>query len=392
MKNVGKFLIAFVFLACHPGAFAEDDFDAEVEESMAETDATTVQAKWARERQIKEANEAARLKREGEASKAVTISKLKQAEKELADAERETKRLQAEQAQHKKEKAANDKAVAAADKKLKTQIAKVDKLKGENEALRKLREEQTAKLADLALKTKDAETATVKLKEQVEVSKAEFQKSKADEKSAQERLKIAESERAKKQIAVQAEVERLRAQHMENKRKTEVIEADIRAKRQGLSKMEEEVKIAEAEVKAGEARMKDSEDRLTGMREKADQREAELTARKGAVEQTIESRAAQEAIQKIKQAEVDQRLQRAPADSGAGSGNMQVSLHGGGAQLASSRMTLSKDCRVYERPDGKSKVLGVKRAGSALSGQTGTNWVAFKTKDARTLYMPKGCF
>jgi hypothetical protein len=74
---------------------------------------------------------------------------------------------------------------------------------------------------------------------------------------------------------------------------------------------------------------------------------------------------------------------------------MQVSLRDSttvASSSVSSRMTLAKDCRVYEKPDGKAKVLGMKKAGSAFSGQDAGGWVSFRTKDARTVYLPKGCF
>jgi hypothetical protein len=60
--------------------------------------------------------------------------------------------------------------------------------------------------------------------------------------------------------------------------------------------------------------------------------------------------------------------------------------------MAAARYTMTRDCRVYERPDLQSKVLGVKKAGSKLSGNKGKAWVAIPMKSHKKAFVPKGCF
>ncbi len=166
-----------------------------------------------------------------------------------------------------------------------------------------------------------------------------------------------------------------------------MIEAEIRAKRQALSKMEEEVKIAEAEVEAGEGRMRDAEERLGEMRAKAAKREAELGQRQAAASRAMESRSAKEALLRMKQAEVSQSLARSPSSDTA---NMKVAMRPSIA--SSSKMTLARDCRVYDKPGAAGKVIGSKKAGSSVQPHSSGAWIGFKTKKAGTVYLSKGCF
>ncbi len=271
MTSPKKFLILVLglglCLAFSTVVNADDDFDAEVEESMAERDATTAQARAMKLRAEREEAEAEARKKEAQKMKAAADARHKQAEIELVQLDQDIKASRAEQEQSKKEKAAAEKSIAKHEAKLKEGMALLQKLRGENEALRKLRDEQVAKIAAIDQKTTETEEGSKMAQLALENGKQEFEKGKLDLKAAQDRLSLAGA-------TVSGE------QHM-----------------------------------------------------------------------------------KVKP--------RAPA---------------------SAKMTMSKECGVFEKADAESKMLGKKKAGTVLNGRVSGDWVGYTLKDQRVVYVQKSCF
>lgn len=381
-------LVASVGLIAPQGGWCSEDFDTEVEESMAEMDATSAQAKVMRARQEKEEAEAERQKKEAQKMKAAADARHKQTEAELVSLEKDIKSSRAEQAQAKKEKAAAEKQIARDEAKLKEGMAFLAKLRAENEALRKLRDEQIAKIEAVNMKTKDTQAGAAREQLALDTGKKEFEKGKLDLKAAQERLVKAEAENNKKKAELIAQLEQLKAQHKANKDKTDVTEKEILDKRRTLSKKEEEVKMAETEVQAGEGRMKDAEDRLKELSERAKGKEGELHRREQEAAKHLESREAKEALLAVKSAQAGATL--AGTRTVNGEQNMKVEMRGPAS--VSPKMTMSKECGVYEKPDGKSKMLGKKKAGTVVSGRLSGDFVGFSLRDGRTVFIPKNCF
>ncbi len=103
----------------------------------------------------------------------------------------------------------------------------------------------------------------------------------------------------------------------------------------------------------------------------------------------MESRQAKEAMIAMKSAQAGQTLNA--TRSTPGEQNMQVELRGT-ASAPANKMTLAKDCPVYEKADTKSKLLGKKKAGSSFTAKADANWVSFQLKDQRTVFVPKNGF
>ena len=222
-KTLGLSLI-LLFLGS-PGLFANEDFDAEVEESMAESDANSVQAHWAKQRAIKEQEEAERLKREGAVVKANAKVKLKKSARELANAEVRINAAKVEQAKHRKERAAVEKQVAVAEAKLKTALAKLQKVKAENSVIAKARDDQQRKLAQLNKERKNVDANTAKLNRQIAQGKKDIARAKAETAAAELKLKNARAEQAKRKMQANSQTETLKAIHRENNKKLEEAEA-----------------------------------------------------------------------------------------------------------------------------------------------------------------------
>src|ERR1019366_426824 len=110
--------------------------------------------------------------------------------------------------------------------------------------------------------------------------------------------------------------------------------------------LDEEVKTAESEVKQADSRLQDAKERLTDVKTRTEAKDAELAKRKTAASDKLNSHAreAEEASVKIDQAKADQSMDRAVASGDKGA--VSVQLHD---KVDSSKMTVSRDCRVFER-------------------------------------------
>lgn len=316
--------------------WAMDDFDAEVEESMFESDAASEVSKVQRARAEKESAETARLKAEATRAKAQALEKQKHALSEVQMAEKEIKDQRDQQVKAKQDKVAMDKAVASAEAKLKGAQWAVNKLKGENEALAKLRQEQVLKLTALEEHIRLISAENKKLQEQMEAAKKEFDKGKLEIKAGEQRLEKAKVEEARKRAQIQQQIENYKMLHRGNKEKLAKLEEQVAEKNRSAAKMDAEVKVAESETRASEMALRAAQSRLAKtplMRETAS----------------------------------------GPGDAG-------------------SKKVLRTDCRAYERADEKSKILGMKRAGTGLAVSPQGSWMVYRLKDNRAVYLNRSCF
>src|SRR6185312_7959535 len=151
-----------------------------------------------------------------------------------------------------------------------------------------------------------------------------------------------------------------------------------------------ETKMAESEMKESDARLADARERLADVQARANKETAAMNKRKGAITDKLNShdRQAEEASLRMDQDSAEQKLGRA-VDS-VDDPHMNVRLTSGAKTAAPSHMKVTRNCPVFARPNGKSKVLGTKRAGSTIiGGQPLKDWVGFPIRNGRTAWMAK---
>lgn len=333
MKTIMTYIFGLALTVAPAISFAgtAEDFDAEVEDSMAETDATAAHAQLQREREDREAREAERLREEGKRSKAAADERRRQVTKELIGLEHDILAHLNEQAAHKKSIARDQKSIAEHEVRLKKSQDRLAKLKAENEALQKVRDDQASKIAQLNVKITDTAAETKKVAMTLEEGKKGFAKGQAEHKEAIAKLKSAEREQAATKVRTVAQLQRLREMNRLYKEKTERLNAETKTRQQAMKRMEGSVRSAQAEVDKSAA-------------------EADAVAAKS-----------------------QSATSRAPASAPA----VQTSFK------------LKKDCRVFDAPNGK--VLGTKKVGGSFIGKADASWISFVAKDKRTVFIPKSC-
>jgi chromosome segregation ATPase len=323
MRRPTYFLALLLLLGSTWTSVRADDFEAEAEDVMLESDATSEAAKQAKDRAAREKQELDKAKREAEGMKMRAEIRKRHSGEELADAEKEERALRAERDKNVKMKIAAEKEIAVMEAKLKAGLEKRNKTKGELEAIKQLREEQKKKISDLNKQIIETKAANKNLVEEVAAAKAEYEKGRIEDKKAQSELEKAKVDSAKKKQQLETQIQQWKSQYKASKDRTAASEAQARQIQMDLAKKEEQAKYAESEVKA----------------------------------------------QMNREAAVPHR-----------------------SAASANHYTLSKECSVYEKPDMASKVLGKKKAGSSFSGEASGEFVGFRLKDHRTVYVSKSCF
>lgn len=365
------------------------EIEADVEETISDSEAAKAQAQETKDRAVKEKEETAVARHQAEKARQVAAGKKQEAGKELKRLDKEIQGYKNEQAQLKAQLEKHNHDISHSETSIQDGQARAEKTKSALQALQGLRSEKIVKIAELTKKQGEVTAETMALNQQVTEAKADFDKSHADEKAATKKLAKLKSAQAQRKAVVDAQVAKLKASNKVTQDKVAAIENEIRQSRQKVGKLDDEVKAAEGEVQTSDARLQEAKERLTEVRTRSDAKEAELNKRKGSATQKLSSHAreTEEAALKIDQARVDQTLARTTAASDKTAVNVQM------RKEAPSKMVFTRDCRVYERPDGKSKVLGTKRSGSAVShGKAENDWVGFPIAGGRKAWVAKGCF
>jgi hypothetical protein len=183
-------------------------------------------------------------------------------------------------------------------------------------------------------------------------AKSDFERTKAEQKAAIARLEQAKSEATAKRYQLESQNKIMKEHFRFTRERTAALEEDIRQAKLKSQKQEEENKMAQGEVTQADAKLADAQSRLNSVRGKL-------------AEPAVAS--------------------ESPAESSSDSSVRKPAGDG--------RVTLSRDCRVFEKPDGKSKVLGLLHSGASVQGApVSANWVTITSgKDRRTGFIAKGC-
>ena len=342
------------------------DVETDVEELTADSEALAQHSRSSREQAILEREETARAKRLAYKAKGQAAAKQKKAAQELEISDREIVNLKAERKQWNKEKKAAEVEMVRLEKELKAKGIALDKARLQTQDLKASRDQLVAKNqrmnSDLELARNDlklGEEKLAKVKEEFTLAKTQND----------------------------ALLAQYKTEYKAMKSRTVVAEAEIRKRRTELQKLSEEVRIAEEEVEESGSRMRDAEVRLADLRERTKGKDTDLERRKLAANDTLRSRETKEALLKMDYTKARGEVSRSVASTKPNP--VQVQLR---PVLASARHTMTRDCRVFEKPDTSSKVIGVKKAGSKLTGAKGKAWVAIPLKANKKAYVPKGCF
>lgn len=384
------FLLLMSAIYAAPKGHAQDigEIDADVEESISDSEAAKAQAKEAKERRDKERADTVQMRKEAEKLRAAAAAKKDEARGQLRKLDEEYRAFKTEQTTLTKHMEKYNKDIAYAETSIQNAQAKNEKKKGEIAALQQLKSEKLAKVAELDKKHKETALETTTINQSLALAKADLAKATTQEKAASAKLEALRQEQARQKAAVAAQVQALKVKYKASQDKTTTIENQIRALREKTAQSDTETKMAESEVQQADARLKDAQERLADVSQRSAEKEAELAKRKADANSKLHSsaRESEEARLKMDQAKAEQSLNRAMAASDTAPLHVQM-------QNKSSKMTLNKDCRVYDQSGGKGALLGMKKSGSTVwNGKVSGDWVSFPLKAGRTGWVAKSCF
>jgi septal ring factor EnvC (AmiA/AmiB activator) len=324
-------------------------------------------------------------------------AKRKQVNAEIKRNSQETKAAKAEKAKMQRELKEYNDEIALLTKKLKQSQEKLDSAKSGASHARAERDEKALKLAELQSSEKLGASCkqTSPLNANATVN--------ADELQAISQLDKVKAEQARRENRLQ----QLRDADNTSKVKIAAIEEEIRRRRQNINKLEEEVKLAEAEAKASELRLQDSEIRLTEARERMQAQEKRMNERRSNADKLLNSanREMRETVLRMDQAQVDQSASRIETSQDASTVNVRmvrkpasmpqaVSVAAASPPPATttSHMKLKKNCPVYDKATGRSKIIGSRKAGKSVQvSPVSSDWVLLPIKN-RSGYLPRSCF
>ncbi|MBX3022198.1 MAG: hypothetical protein KF799_11035 [Bdellovibrionales bacterium] len=231
-----------------------EGLDAEVEETMAESEATSQQSKYMRERAMKEREEAVTEQRRAQEKRAEAESKRRSAQAEVLRQEKEITRLQGERAKHQKDRAVAEREIAKQEKLQQVSTAKLNKVKGEVEALRGLREEQRQKLSQLKQQNQDLSLQTVRAQTDFNEKKAEFTRAQGQLKVNQQKLNQTQKENSRKKLELQKQMEKLKSDYRTVKERNAAVAADVQRQNAENAKLQSQVKYGQSELNNARAR------------------------------------------------------------------------------------------------------------------------------------------
>lgn len=208
---------------------------------------------------------------------------------------------------------------------------------------------------------------------------------------------------AAKRAEAQVELERADKVIQTEKAEQAVLHSEVKKHEQNIAENIKKIEVSQAKVE----KVKGETETLKTLRSEQDLKIAEQV--KLLKELKVESRALDQKLTEAK-AEFEKsratskdkgnQLSLAQAALGQKQSNIDAKIaelktrqpNQAGGTAGGQRVTVIKDCKVYAQPDSKSKVLGIKKAGTSLRpGPTMKHWVSFPIPNGRTGYLVKTC-
>ncbi len=250
MSRLGhRLLLAAMYIASCVAVADIGDIDAEIEDTMAERDATTEGAKFARDRAAREKRDNQVARSQAELARVRANAKREEAQKELARFEREYLDLNAQKKKHLADKAFSDRVIAKEEQKMNAAQARRDKLKGELDAVVQIRSEQKKRLAEMSQQKYKLEMETARMKQTMEETKGEYKRGQLEQREQQAKIKRAEQAHLVEQQRAQAEVAKLKAAYQSTKDQTDAMKEDLRKKAEQAARAREQVQYGRSQLR-----------------------------------------------------------------------------------------------------------------------------------------------
>lgn len=338
-----KFAQRFLWLTCLsilnfagvPAAADFSDMDADVEETMFESEASSRQAQMMETRLKRDRIETQKAQQKAQSFKAQVLAKQKAADMKIKDTDQKIQKLQADQLIARQQIKKSGEEIAVMEANLKKSQGKLNSTLRDQQTLLQMKREMLAKKAQLS-----------------------------------------------------AQLNKVRNDQVRAQRHTVVAEAEMRKIRSDLKKLEADVQNAEAEKQQADSRLRDAKERLLALREEAKTREAQMLARKTSAEDFVQARASRDIIMQLEQRKYERAVERTPASQRP----LEVALiptaiaHG-----KAPRKVLIRDCQVFDQPNRSAKVMGLKRAGSTLAySKTNKDWFSVHMAN-KTMFVKSTC-
>lgn len=406
-------MIAHLILGGSVYAQDMDSVDADVEESVLDSDATSLQAKMLKERQKRLIQENAKSQKEAEALKQKASIKQKEAAQRLKITSIEVEKLAQEQQRLNGEIKAAEVKIAKSELIMKNAEAKLNRAKADVEAGTKLKEDRLRKVKlvqDSIAKIRVEQSQT---QSQISQTKSEFDKLKVQMAQNEQRLQKAKAEALLKRSQLQEKWAKLKSEKAKSSRKLNVMEAEIGKIKTDINSLEDLIKTAQASKQSSEYKLQESGEELRKLRLRSKLQQGELQDKQSFLKSErfdksfSRSDEASEVLARMAKAQKHQlNLSRAPTASTnpvrveliptrvahAGSSSAGEVATSGERAPDSTAMRLTQDCEVFDRPSVNSKVLGKKRAGSTIVPEfSDSNWIAVKISKRR-MYVSQACF
>jgi hypothetical protein len=276
--------------------------------------------------------------------------------------------------------------LAADKKKYQGRLARFEKLIVETKRLESLKAQLVAQRADLDRRHTEATQQMTAAEAQLAEAKAKYESAQRDSDSEASKVAKAKDEQAKRAAVVQSQIKKFNDQAREKREKIFALESEIRGSRVKIQEMEAQVTDSETEDHLATVRLSDAQVRLQEAKGKASARQAEMNQHQLIADQHMRDRESQEANLKLDMVKMDQSRQRKLASADPVP-SLQMRHKADG-----SSMKVRHACRIYDRPNTHAKILGSKRAGSMVSGQSENNWMTFSLPSGATGFLAMSCF
>jgi chromosome segregation ATPase len=340
------------------------DLEAATKEAEAATAESSSDAQASKGQAETEREELASARREAARQNSYMEAKRHQVNEEMKRIDLEMQRLKSEGTALQRDLKRQTALLAAAEKEAAKRQEKLDKVRGETLAFRQLREETAARIVQMQTQMKDTNAKLEVANQEFAKTKADFDRTKIEQKNAFARLEQVKNETTAKKYQLESQLKIMKDQFRFSRERTAAMEEEIRQAKLKIQKLGEETKAAQGEISQADAKMADAQNRLN-----------EVRGVKASEPKLTENDSPNEG-----------ELKEATLSTADGTPTRRT------ASSADGRVTLSRECRVFEMPNGKSKVLGRLKAGASVPGAAvNANWVSITARDKRTGYIAKGC-
>lgn len=208
-----------------------------------------------------------------------------------------------------------------------------------------------------------------------------------------ETLKQLRQEKAQKFTAMAVEREKILAQHAEIENERKLAEQDFNKIKEEEKRETEALEKLRLETNQKKAK---HEAYLAGLKERYNKAREGIASSKTEALNMERDSARMDAVAKTAESEVAEAEGRssAPAQEPINtSGGISIAAQGAAdSDSDAERITFKRQCRVFDGPKKKAKVIGKQSAGAtAPKAEEGRTWVAFLMADGRKGYVAKGC-